>query len=584
MNNKRKWTLAGVLLPAVLFIGVIIAFFYRSNNKDEDDVVIKDNVRVITQETKDELQPYVVSDDALFFKKDPEYKAGDVIVSGITDVAPAGYIKSVISIEEKDGEYICYTKQATLLDVFEEAHIRKTIVLTDGEGSIDLREADENLLAFNGDSLGMLASAFVVGDRDNENIDDLISVEFEGDVSDYVHVEGEVAAKIWLDMELDIKDGEIIWGLVANDRIHGDILFGYSASAEDDFAKEFFRKKLPNIQFMIGPVPVVITNEVKAQLEGEAEIEGEIGTSLSINVTNTTGFRYSSGQNEVLEINKQDFVTGGLEWDTGLGLEGSANAGVFVYLTSLLYDCSGADIAIGVEGEVDGEVEIGVNKLMQENTPYGKLKLSIYPQVKGGVVVEVPIIDKELAEITLFEKNLTSFWEKEWSLAKTKEDSIEIEEANDTAWIKLFSEVIADTASQIDAGMLFFQERYFIKRPEEEVYGGVSAGYSGDISELMYYLWYRQGEEIPELCIGAKVDGEMTMLAIYAYGRDGNSVSSVATVDNEYCPFIGMCSNEAILSAYSWGDSYRNVDKEDVEGSRDLLIDPNLLSWKGIED
>lgn len=43
-----------------------------------------------------------------------------------------------------------------------------------------------------------------------------------------------------------------------------------------------------------------------------------------------------------------------------------------------------------------------------------------------------------------------------------------------------------------------------------------------------------------------------------------------------------MCYNGAILSAYFWGDSYRNADNEDVEGSRDLLIDPNILAWETI--
>lgn len=70
-------------------------------------------------------------EDKLEFKKDLKYKKGDVIVSGITSEADAGYIRKVVNTKKKNGKYIVQTEPAYLTDVFEKAHIVKQIELTE---------------------------------------------------------------------------------------------------------------------------------------------------------------------------------------------------------------------------------------------------------------------------------------------------------------------------------------------------------------------------------------------------------------------------------------------------------------------
>ena len=136
----------------------------------------------------------------------------------------------------------------------------------------------------------------------------------------------------------------------------------------------------------------------------------------------------------------------------------------------------------------------------------------------------------------------------------------------------------------MDEERIYFRELYFIEYPEEE-YGGVSGGFSADITEFKYYLDYTNGKEYPELLfIGAEVDGQMKILAIYSYYGDGNTAGTEASVDNDYCPIIGICADNSIFCGYSWGDSYYSLDGEQVQGNRDYLIDPNDIPWKSFEE
>ena len=52
------------------------------NSTDDPDIIVKDNVKVITNEMKSEDQPTEVSDNSLNFEKDPSYQTGDVLVAG----------------------------------------------------------------------------------------------------------------------------------------------------------------------------------------------------------------------------------------------------------------------------------------------------------------------------------------------------------------------------------------------------------------------------------------------------------------------------------------------------------------------
>ena len=104
------------------------------NSTDDPDIIVKDNVKVITNEMKSEDQPTEV------FEKDPGYQTGDVLVAGEISAAPSGFIRKVVQTEKTNQGYWVETEQATLLDVFEKAHIIKQFRLTE-DGASETRNS-----------------------------------------------------------------------------------------------------------------------------------------------------------------------------------------------------------------------------------------------------------------------------------------------------------------------------------------------------------------------------------------------------------------------------------------------------------
>jgi hypothetical protein len=55
----------------------------------------------------------------------------------------------------------------------------------------------------------------------------------------------------------------------------------------------------------------------------------------------------------------------------------------------------------------------------------GSIDLKIAPSISGNLVVTIPIIDKELADLTLFDLELKPFWEKHWDSGSDWEQDVQ---------------------------------------------------------------------------------------------------------------------------------------------------------------
>lgn len=152
----KKWVRRIIVTVVLLVASVsIILFGYHklhNEKQPEGDIIVKENVKVITSET-DNI-PIDVREDYLVFGEKPEYKKGDVIVSGITENSLEGYIRRVLKVDKRNNLYIVKTEPAVLTDVFEKAHIYKKIELTeDGSQSVSYKtenmKGEEKREAFN---------------------------------------------------------------------------------------------------------------------------------------------------------------------------------------------------------------------------------------------------------------------------------------------------------------------------------------------------------------------------------------------------------------------------------------------------
>ena len=427
--KKNKLYKVVMLTSILLMIVVIVIISFKTihrGQKNTDGAIIYDNVTVITAETKKDEQPLKATDNELIFGDNLQFSKGDIIVAGIIDSAPSGFIRKVVGTTEKNHQYIVETENGVLTDVFKEAHITKTFMLEeDGAKEVDYNSIGQAIktdmvgstfsvhtLSYNTNRKGIVTvkPMSVLGD----GIKYQFAKEFEYDVSKGISAKGAVGFNVWLEVNIDISDGDVIFGVVEHNESDGSLHISASADDEIKFEKELFSKQLPNVQFSIGVVPIVITNEIQSSIEGKGYIHGSIGTMFGIESKNSSGFQYSSKTNEVKEIKEEKYLSDGLQWDTDAKFSNKNFAGVSLHLISKLYDSTGADISVGIEGKTEGEVSVSAEKSLDGLNYVGSVDLAIVPKLTGNILVSVPVIDRQLTERPIFETELKPLWEKHW--------------------------------------------------------------------------------------------------------------------------------------------------------------------------
>lgn len=426
---KRKKFPIWIIIVIVLLIsiaGVVVAVKNgNEKKKNTGDIIVKDNVYTITEGSEFEDALSDVSENQLVFDKNLKYKEGDVIVAGIIDEARDGFIRKVIKTEKKDNKYIVETEPAFLTDVFEKAHIVRKIRLTENGVKEDNVNEPQAEARYRSDTFQKVSTA---EKNDNYSVMQLSNTEnkeeedkdlgasfytsFEENINDITTISGEAGFNIWLELKLDIENGEIIFGLVAKNETGAKMQLMCSEEMEQAIERVVFQKRLPRYQFEVSGVPIVLTNEIETVLGAGAEMEGSVGIGFDASSQNAYGFVYDSRKGKVSEIKENKSDTSGVQWNTNLQVTGTGTADVSLHLITKLYGCTGVDMGIGVQGKITGEAKLSAKPDIGGYA--GRLELSIAPKVDGTLVVEVPVIDEKLTEQELFEKELKPFWTKEW--------------------------------------------------------------------------------------------------------------------------------------------------------------------------
>lgn len=430
-NNKKVLIAIGVIALVVVICILLLLF---EKNADSSKVIVKDNVFIITSETPENKMFVQVTDSELVFSDEQKYMQGDVIVSGITELAPAGFIRRVIETDVVDGKYVVRTENGVLTDVFEKAHIEKTFLMTE-EGITEIEPDNVEQVSITS-KLGNIACA----DFASKYISNLAAhvnllpvdddeyqymMEFEYDLGHGISATGEVGFSVWIEMEIDIQDNEVEFAVIAHDESGGSITFGIGADGDVEFEKVLLNKNLPNYEFIIGTVPVVITNELQVDVQGEVHLEGSIGTTLGIDASGATGFRYNSVEKNVEEIRERNYLTDELHWDTQAEANGGNAASINLGIISKLYDCTGVDLSVGIGEEIEGTVCLKLATEDDNRNFIGCLDMAVMPIVRGDLVVTSPVIDRELVNMPLFEVELEPFWERHWESSANWQDELE---------------------------------------------------------------------------------------------------------------------------------------------------------------
>ena len=451
----KKKILRTIIVFVVLFVAMLIVILGYNKlqdwNKQKEDTIVKKNVKVITSETNKEKQPVSVTDDSIIFNLNPGYKEGDVIVSGITSTSKNGFIRKVIGIENKGDNYVIKTEPAVLTDVFEKAQIYKRIKLTEegnksasysigkdgNNGAVQVQNAMSEI--DNSYRTIMLADKKETDDENN-GTEYVFGQKFEKE-SDPFTISGEAEFDVWLDIKIEIKHGNITCGMAIKSKEGGKILLKCGKDWNKEKEWGLWEKSLPNYEFVVAGIPIVVTNKLELNAEAGAELEGNIGLSYELTSETTTGFEFKSKTGKVKEIKEIDYDSDGLQWET-ISVSGEASAKIAIHYISKLYGCSGIDVSAGILGKAEGEANQTANTDL-EGGYAGSLELSINPEIQGELIVDIPVFAEDLKKQPLFEAKMKPLWSKHWESSVKWKDDLEWTETGKqgSKYITRYSEV-----------------------------------------------------------------------------------------------------------------------------------------------
>ena len=213
------------------------------------------------------------------------------------------------------------------------------------------------------------------------------------------------------EVQIDIEDGEVQCGIAV--RSKAGISLECGANSEKEFEKEktVYERKLPNIEFNAGIVPIVITNHMEAVVGAAGSLEGGIHSSYGATADSTLGFQYDSRTGKVEEVKEGNLNSDGLEWST-VEVNGRLEAYIDIRLSAKLYDSAGLNLSGGAVGKAEGQAKVSMKDDLGGYA--GSLELSISPRIKGKAVVDIPVIDKKMQETDLFDRTFDPIWSKHW--------------------------------------------------------------------------------------------------------------------------------------------------------------------------
>lgn len=251
MGKKKKIII--IIVSIILIVALVVSITVMAVHKKSNDIVLYDNVKIITQNDTDKI-PTEVKENELVFDNNQNFSNGDVIVAGILSTSPNGFIRKVVSTDTENGKYIVKTSYACLTDVFKKAHIDRAFEISDES----VTPTKNNLININS-----CINTLAVGNGSSKSNDSFIEFDFDKKLGNNISVNGTVKYKPYLILKFDIEDKQIDFNMYLKNTTNGKLLTELSSNNGVDNSINLLNEDLPPIEFTVGTVPVVITNSLE---------------------------------------------------------------------------------------------------------------------------------------------------------------------------------------------------------------------------------------------------------------------------------------------------------------------------------
>ena len=390
--------------PSVLDI-TVDKVFKRINKSDSiireyyPDPEYNKNVLFSNKNSIDSFIIYVDSNRVIYNKiiDTTKIKVGVILMSGITDIAPFGYLRRVLSISYINNQTILFTENADLTDAVNNGYFtNRTIIdsITNDTSKNANLAANVIIDTINNRRL-----------QTNEKIDILnrtINIEksfFDGDVK----LKGSLNLKVTADLEIAIKNALLNSFLFqVNFENKNSLTIEVSKSIDLEDKVDLLTFNLAPMVIPAGPVTIPVFHKVVITLgfDANASVGGVAGAEY--NQSAKYGFQYKYGEWSKINIKNYSYKI------YPITLTGSAEFKPYILISYIAspFNLPGNNISLNVKGSIINEATY-----IYPNLDFSSdWKVDIYGNVKSAI--KVPF----LGNVKLLDEtfNFVTFGENIW--------------------------------------------------------------------------------------------------------------------------------------------------------------------------
>ncbi|PID30133.1 MAG: hypothetical protein CR982_01610 [Candidatus Cloacimonadota bacterium] len=343
----------------IFFLVIISLMLFISCSDDSsptDSSNTTQTTEVLTPNENSKVDFFSHETGMLIFKEDlnlDHIEVGDIVVGGISDVVPEGFLRKVVSKREENGKTIFETEQATITEAIKNCSYSDTISLDSLEPKSiwyakGVRKGDEKSKFGIDLNLGVL---FYDQDGDSST------------TNDQVKLEGSFKSKVGLKLDFNIalntlKKFEIVAFLERETDLLTRIGEVEGFSSVD---KNIAIYSYPSITLST-VIPVIITPTITLTAKSDGTIMAKASYSISGTEENIVGGLYENGSWNKVSSHTENLNYSNFEINGDLQFK----AGVSLQLKTKIYGVEAVTIAENSYGKVKGETIINSTSMNLE--------------------------------------------------------------------------------------------------------------------------------------------------------------------------------------------------------------------------
>lgn len=440
---------------------------------DADDTVLASETKVLDEAALAANPVLALTDNTVTFANEPTFAIGDIIVAGVTDNAPEGFLRGVKAIEHTDAGWVVTTELGSLTEAILQTDTAQDKAVIDNDTQVETPAGDDgpvqatitdaqvpetqaqtyrmSRVSSSGSeelesSAGVSVSCswtFAKTENSNPNADDTVTNGCMGDDDDEesngnnnsgndtdtdgsslsagVKLALEASAKFGLRFKLKVTCD---WSWFLPDpelqefkaAVFGELDAKPSVDLFASYESKPFKKELAKISpapvtFTVGPVPVVIKPSIPLNLEITITAEGKVSYAVEIKRGFEVGPAYSKDRGWYLISDPSEDVDFKNPCNVSASVEAASPVKLSLEPEIKLYDTAGPKVEMSAEYKPSIKVTVEKDD-NDRQTASLVVDQSTKVKAAASVVLKLPVIDKKLAELEV------ASWEKTFDLEK----------------------------------------------------------------------------------------------------------------------------------------------------------------------